>query len=137
MRQVKRQAQKGFTLVELAVVIAIVAILAAVAIPRLLDTSDSAERAVAQDFQSQLISAATMYTAKQSRTPTGFDQFVSNAAIPAGSDFTISTSTLGPNAAASPCTVGANQIDCGAAFPNLTTVTYTWTDGTVTSNIAI
>lgn len=72
--------QKGFTLIELAVVIAIIAILAAVAIPRFGQSTGRAERATAADMVSQLTSAAAIYTANEAATPTAFTDFVEASA---------------------------------------------------------
>ena len=130
-RMIQRTAQKGFTLVELAVVIAIVAILAAVAIPKLTNATDAAQRSVALDFVSQLNSASAMYTAKQMTTPDDFADFVTSAAIASGDEFTISTSTLGDGT----CTVAASTVTCATAFDKLGAVTYTWTDGSITHNV--
>ncbi len=126
-----KAAQKGFTLVELAVVIAIVAILAAVAVPKLVDSTDSAQAAVAQDFVSQLNSAASMYTAKQMASPDGFDDFVKTGAIAVADTQTLSTATLG----AGSCTVAAAAINCTSAFNKLTAATYAWNNGAITSTV--
>ncbi|MDX2085008.1 MAG: prepilin-type N-terminal cleavage/methylation domain-containing protein [Candidatus Melainabacteria bacterium] len=132
-----KAAAKGFTLIELAIVIAIVAILAAVAIPRFTDMGSSAQQAVAQDFTSQLVSGAAMYTARMSRTPDGFTDFVTNQNAnlsnnPNGNQFfTISTQRLGDGS----CTIAANSINCTNAFDKLTAATYTWANGAITPTI--
>ena len=124
------KASKGFTLVELAVVIAIVAILAAVAVPRLVDSTDSAERAVALDFVSQLNSAAAMYTAKQMTSPDDFTNFVKDAALAAADEQTISTATLGQGG----CVTAANTITCAKGGPfKKVGATYTWANGAITA----
>ncbi len=56
----KRAAQKGFTLIELVVVIVILGIIAAVAAPKFLDLTGSAQDAVADGACGALASAAVM-----------------------------------------------------------------------------
>jgi prepilin-type N-terminal cleavage/methylation domain-containing protein len=69
---------KGFTLIELAVVIAIIAILASVAIQRFSNLTAGAERAVAENFGTQLNTAAATFMAANARQPTGYTDFVTN-----------------------------------------------------------
>ncbi len=128
------RASKGFTLIELAVVIAIIAILAAVAVPRFANVTQGAQQSVARDFLSQLTSAAAIYTATALRTPVGFDEFVTPNVIVAGQDFTLSTANLGDTTIGA-CAVAAAQIDCSGVFDQLTTVQYNFNGGAFTANI--
>lgn len=60
----KRKNQKGFTIVELVVVIIILGILAATALPRFIDVQDDAQFAVAEGVRGALVSAIGLAKAK-------------------------------------------------------------------------
>jgi len=57
--------QKGFTLIELVIVIVILGILAAVGIPKFLELRDEAEKASVDQMIGSLESALTIYASKQ------------------------------------------------------------------------
>ncbi|MBK8191060.1 MAG: prepilin-type N-terminal cleavage/methylation domain-containing protein [Vampirovibrionales bacterium] len=118
----------GFTLVELAVVIALVAILAAAGASRLVTAPEIAERAVILDFLQNLKSASAMYTARHHEIPQDFQAFVSPT-IPIPNDKTISTQTLGFHAQSHPCDVQPQRIVCSGTFQKYAVIQYEWNSG--------
>ncbi len=105
-------------------------ILAAVVLPRLIDTTEADERRLAQDLIAQLNSAAAMYTVKQMKSPERFTDFVTAEDIPPGSSYTLSTRNLGLDG----CQVTERVIDCSPAFTTIE-AKYFWDRGAITFKI--
>ena len=69
IQEVHKKSKKGFTLVELVVVIAILGILAGIAIPRYIDMQEEAKGAKVMADMSAIESAASVFAVKNGRLP--------------------------------------------------------------------
>ena len=81
-----RKNQKGFTLIELVVVIVILGVLASIAVPKYLDLTTSANAAADQANQKSIEAAVMMYFAQQVTADASYTLTQAVTAYNAGSD---------------------------------------------------
>ncbi|WP_439816529.1 type II secretion system protein [Zavarzinia sp. CC-PAN008] len=92
MRNLRAADEAGFTLIELMIVVTIIGVLAAVAVPRFITYVRSSEAAEVSQIGGQIVTAINAYADGQNLTPAAAQTLFNNTAIVAGTD-TLPTGT--------------------------------------------
>jgi MSHA pilin protein MshA len=115
--------QSGFTLIELVMVIVLIGVLAAIAIPKFVDLSGDAKRAAAEGVAGALSSAAAInFAARKANSSNGVavdncqdvGALLQGGGLPA--DYTITSASVTAEATKSDCVVNAPGNAASAAF---------------------
>ncbi|MCS6267023.1 MAG: prepilin-type N-terminal cleavage/methylation domain-containing protein [Vampirovibrio sp.] len=127
--------QKGFTLIELAIIIAIIGIMSAVAVTQFIDLTGNAEEAVLSDYLQKLNTGVASYMAATGHRPDDFEDFI--AATPAaltpasGKNIALLTNRAGTALCTMPAAASLT-LTCDTTALRARTAVYTLNAGAIT-----
>ena len=139
LKKVGTKRNKGFTLIELAIIIAIIGIMSAVAVTQFIDLTGNAEEAVLSDYLQKLNTGVASYMAAQGRIPDDFEDFM--AATPSGltpatgKNIALLTNKSGTALCTMPVAASLT-LTCDAAGLRAKKATYTLNAGAITMVLA-
>jgi prepilin-type N-terminal cleavage/methylation domain-containing protein len=127
--------QKGFTLIELAIIIAIIGIMSAVAVTQFIDLTGNAEEAVLSDYLQKLNTGVASYMAATGHRPDTFADFVADTpaamAPGTGRNIALLTNRAG-TVLCSPAATAATTLTCAQTALRAKTAVYTLNAGAIT-----
>jgi prepilin-type N-terminal cleavage/methylation domain-containing protein len=131
--------QKGFTLIELAIIIGIIGIMSAVAVTQFIDLTGNAEEAVLSDYLQKLNTGVASYMAAKGHIPDKFADFVTDTsaglAPSTGLNIALLTNKSG-TALCSPVATANTTLTCDKAALRAKKATYTLNAGAITMVLA-
>jgi type II secretory pathway pseudopilin PulG len=111
MTPIIKKARTGFTLIELAIIISIIGIMAGVAITQFVDLTGSAEEATLKDYLTKLNTGVASFMAAKGYRPTQFSDFAAPKASlnPANG---VTVPVLEKSDGTPVCTIAATVLTC-------------------------
>jgi type II secretory pathway pseudopilin PulG len=129
-----RFKKNAFTLIELAIILAIIGVMSAVAITQMMDLTGSAEEALFEDYLQKLNTGVAQYMVSQGHRPDNFSDFVGgNLDVANGITVPLLVSKSGDDICQA---AGTTTMTCSGPGVRSRNATYTLTSGTIELQIS-